>query len=93
MFRGNYKQTNTDGTPVGYIYVDVVLYEGKFYKALSPVSQSPFQNSTFWEFLGTSYIFSSQTPPINPVVGQQWEKNGILYTYYYDGNNYSWVQL
>jgi hypothetical protein len=93
MFRGNYKKTNIDGTPVGYIYGDVVLYEGKLYKAIFSTYESPFQNSETWEYIGNGSLFSSQTPPINPAVGQQWEKNGIVYTYYYDGNNYSWVQF
>ena len=54
---------------------------------------SPFQEAIAWEFIGTSRVFSGSEPPINPVEGQQWERNGTIYTYYFDGDNYAWVEF
>ena len=31
MFKGKYKEKNSDGTPAGYIGGDTILYEGVIY--------------------------------------------------------------
>jgi hypothetical protein len=93
MFKGKYKEKNSDGTSVGYIGGDTIVYEGVIYKALFSTSVSPFQNAKDWQYIGVSSIFSSSFAPINPQIGQQWENGGKLYTYYYDGNSYAWIEL
>jgi len=92
MFRGTYQQISSDGLPVGYIFGDVVSYEGNLYKAISETCLSPQQDPTSWSYFGTSNIYFSSTPPLNPQIGQQWSNGARVYTYYYDGNNYSWVE-
>lgn len=93
MFRGNYKKLSFNGVVNGYAANDTVVFQGNVYKCLIPTSNSPIQESKKWEYIGNSIIYSSEYPPIKPEIGQLWEKNGIVYTYFYDGNNYSWVQL
>lgn len=91
MFRGTYKTINQDGLPVGYVYGDIVSYEGNLYKAILETCLSPQQDPVSWSFVGNNNIYFSQTPPLNPQVGQQWSNGSRVYTYFYDGNNYSWV--
>jgi hypothetical protein len=93
MFRGNYQKTNNNGNKFYYKFGDVVNYQGSLYKATKPTMSSPFQDGSSWEYLGLSELFSSPTPPINPKEGQYWERDGVVYYYFYDGNNYSWVQF
>ena len=93
MFRGNYQKINSIGEKIYYKAGDTVLYEGNLYSALKPTTNSPFQDKKSWKFFGLSNVYVSETPPIEPSVGQHWEKNGKLYYYYYDGNNFSWVEL
>lgn len=93
MFRGEYKKLNSNGVRVKYITKDTVIYQGNIYECTSPTSDSPIQKKNKWNYTGSYVLFSSDSPPINPKIGQQWEKNGIIYTYYYDGNNYSWIQF
>jgi len=45
MFKGTYKEKNSDGTPVGYIGGDTIVYEGVLYQALFSTSESPLQNA------------------------------------------------
>lgn len=93
MYRGEYKSTNSNGLNEEYQVNDVVLFEGSLYKALKTTKQSPFQNQEAWKFIKIGNIFVSNTPPINPVEGQQWQRNGIIYTYYFNEENYSWVEF
>lgn len=93
MFRGEYKKNNYNGVPINYVYGDTVLFEGNIYEVILPTSKSPFESPNNWSFIGSSTLYPSDTPPINPQLGQQWEKNGFVYTYFFDGNNYSWVQF
>lgn len=93
MYRGEYTKTTSIGLTKKYQSNDVVLFEGNLYKAKRNVELSPFQEAIAWEFIGTSRVFSGSEPPINPVEGQQWERNGTIYTYYFDGDNYAWVEF
>ncbi len=93
MFRGEYKKNNFNGIRAKYFAKDTVIFQGNIYECLSPTSDSPIQNPQKWEYNGNYILYVGETPPISPQVGQQWEKNGAVYTYFYDGNNYSWVQL
>lgn len=73
--------------------MDSVLFHGKIYEAKMSTYLSPIEKPLAWEFKGTSEIYTSPNAPLNPVVGQIWSTNGRFYTYYYDGNNYSWVEI
>jgi hypothetical protein len=93
MFRGTYQKIGTNGVAVYYGSGDTIIFEGNLYKNIAPTTNSPFTEPTSWEYLGVYNLYSRSTPPINPKVGQLWENNGVVYTYYYDGNNFSWVQF
>jgi hypothetical protein len=54
---------------------------------------SPIENTNSWNFVGSTEIFNSGNPPLNAEIGQIWVKDGIYYSYYYDGNNYAWVAI
>lgn len=93
MYKGEYVTTTSIGLNKKYQANDVVLFEGNLYKARKNVILSPFQEKDAWEFIGTSRVFVGTSPPIDPVEGQQWEREGVVYTYYFDGDNYSWVEF
>jgi hypothetical protein len=93
MFRGVYKKNSVNGNPMNYIHGDIVVYQGNLYKNIRQTSLSPQYDANSWSFIGTNVLYVSDIPPIDPKIGQQWSKNGKIYTYYYDGNNYSWVEL
>lgn len=93
MYKGPYNQYTASGLKYIYQTGDVILFEGNLYKAQKETNFSPFQDSLAWSYTGKSQIFFGDQPPINPQEGQQWERNGILYTYFFDGDNYSWVQF
>jgi len=93
MFKGEYKKISFDGTPFTYQKGDSILFQGKIYKALNYTNLSPIEQNDNWQFQGISEIYASDNPPLEPKVGQIWSTNGKYYSYYYDGNNYSWVQI
>lgn len=93
MYKGEYTSTNVNGLTEKYQVKDVVLFEGKLYEAVKQTNLSPFQDKESWKFIKIGSIFVSDSPPIEPVEGQQWERNGIVYTYYFDNDNYSWVEF
>ena len=93
MFRGEFKKLNYKGIPNEYTVGDTVLFEGNIYQNVIPTKKSPYESSNSWKYFGSGNLYSSENPPINPKIGQIWEKNGVLYTYYYDGNNFSWVNF
>lgn len=93
MFRGEYKNKNFDGSPLFYKRGDSILFHGKIYEAKDLTVSSPIENSDIWLYKGLSEIYYSDNPPLNPKVGQVWLKEGKYYSYFYDGNNYSWVEF
>lgn len=93
MFRGKYKKLAANGVPQLYISGDAVLFEGNIYKAVKPTTKSPFTEPQNWKYEGVGTIYTSDTPPVEPKLGQLWENNGIVYTYYYDSNGFAWVQF
>lgn len=93
MFRGEYLQINPSGLNNRYQFGDTVLFEGNIYIALKETEFSPYQDPIAWKYTGKNSIFFSDQPPINPQEGQQWENNGVIYTYYYDGDKFTWVQF
>lgn len=93
MFRGYYKAKQSSGIANVYNVGDTILFEGSVYKAKKSTTKSPFEDKKTWKFIGITEIYQSNTPPINPVVGQHWEKEGKLYIYYKDVNGFSWVEV
>ena len=93
MYKGNYKSTDTKGNRSIYLIGDTVFFQGQIYEAVANTSLSPLQARNVWKSTGSYRPFVSDNPPINPIVGQQWIKDGILYTYYLDEDGYSWVEL
>jgi hypothetical protein len=93
MYKGEYNKTKVTGLNNRYQSGDVVLFEGNLYKAEKTTELSPFQDPIAWTFTGKSRLFSGIEPPIDPIEGQQWERDGVVYTYYFDGDNYSWVEF
>lgn len=93
MFRGNYKTYDYNGVVAKYFVNDTVVFQGRIYKCSAPTSNSPIQSPIKWEYIGNHVLYSGANPPISPKIGQSWETNGKIYTYYYDGTNYSWVQF
>lgn len=93
MFRGEYLKTLPSGLFNRYQSGDTILFEGNIYQAVKNTYLSPFQEPNSWKYTGNHIIYFSNTPPINPKEGQQWEKDGIVYTYIYDGDNFSWVEF
>lgn len=93
MFRGEYLKTLPSGLSNTYQFGDTILFEGNVYKALKQTNMSPYQDPLAWKYTGNNNIFFGSQPPINPKEGQQWENNGILYTYYYDGDKFSWIEF
>jgi hypothetical protein len=93
VFKGKYKKKLSDGSLATYSTNDVVMFHGKLYAAKEPVSLSPLENTNSWNFVGSTEIFNSDNPPLNAEIGQIWVKDGIYYSYYYDGNNYAWVAI
>lgn len=93
MFKGKYKKLLADGSLAVYVAGDVVIFHGKLYTAKEPVTLSPVEQSPSWLFSGNTEIYNSSNPPLDPQVGQIWSKDGRFYSYYYDGSNYSWVEI
>lgn len=93
MFRGEYQKSSYDGTLNLYSVGDYVLYQGKIFKTTAATSSAPWENDNKWEFTGSTETSISDIKPINPSVGQFWITSGKIYTYYYDGNNFAWVEL
>lgn len=93
MFKGSYKTTDSLGSPLKYFKGDSVLFHGKIFEAIKPTLYSPVEDKDSWEFKGMTEMYESENPPLDPVVGQLWSSNGRYYSYYYDGNNYSWIQV
>lgn len=93
MFRGNYQKIGTNGVANQYLVGDTVIYEGNLYETINSTYGSPFTDPSSWKYMGVYNLFSRSNPPISPKIGQLWEYNGKIYTYYYDGNNYSWIQF
>ena len=93
MYRGEYTKNNFNGLKTRYQFGDITSFEGKLYKCEKSTEFSPFQDSKSWSFTGTFILFSSDTAPLNASEGQLWERNGVIYTYYFDGDNYSWVEF
>jgi hypothetical protein len=93
MFRGKYKKLDASGLKKQYLAGDTVLFEGNIYKAIKQTELSPFRDKQSWQLTGSNVIYSSNTPPISPTTGQYWEKDGKVYVYHYDGNNYSWAEF
>jgi len=93
MYKGNYKPTDNNGNRSVYLIGEKVFFQGHIYEAVLNTSFSPIQAPKSWKITGTTIPFISNIPPFNPIVGQQWIKDGIIYTYYQDPNGYSWVEL
>ncbi len=93
MYKGNYKSIGPDGHYIEYSPGQIVSFEGNLYKCIRTSTKSPFRDKNGWSFIGDSVIYTSSNPPIEPKIGQLWEKNGVVFTYYYDGNNFAWVQF
>jgi predicted homoserine dehydrogenase-like protein len=93
MFKGNYKSKNSNGTVYVYSKGDSMLFQGKLYEAARSTYLSPIQQSEAWNYKGVTEIYTSDNPPLNPVVGQIWNTNGRYYSYFYDGNSYTWVEI
>ena len=93
MFKGTYKKKLGDGSYNVYSPTDTVLFHGKIYETKQSTYLSPIEKASAWEYRGLSEIYISDNPPLDPKVGQIWSTNGKFYTYYYDGNNYTWVEL
>jgi hypothetical protein len=93
VFKGNYKRLLADGSLAVYVAGDSILFQGKLYTAKEPVSLSPTEQSESWSFSGSTEIYNSSNPPLSPEVGQIWSKDGRFYSYYYDGNSFSWIEI
>lgn len=93
MFRGNYQKIGTNGIAVYYATGDTIVFEGNLYESINPTTFSPIAEPSSWRYIGLYNLFSRNVPPIKPKLGQVWENNGKLYTYFYDGNNKNWVQF
>lgn len=93
MYKGNYTPTDFNGNQSVYFIGDKILFEGNIYEAITNTSFSPSQFPVSWKITGYGRPFISERPPLNPIVGQQWVNDGILYTYYQDADGYSWVEL
>jgi hypothetical protein len=93
VFRGTYRKKLGNGTFNVYSALDTVLFQGNLYEAKKPTYLSPIENQSAWEYKGLSEIYNSANPPLDPQVGQIWTTNGKFYTYFYDGNNYAWVEI
>lgn len=93
MYKGDYRKTDVNGSPVFYSTGDSINFHGKIYEAINYTSLSPIENADFWKYKGLTEIYNSTNPPLNPKIGQVWQTNGKHYVYYYDGNNYSWVEF
>lgn len=93
MFRGKYKKRLGSGVPNTYGPKDTVLFQGNLYEAKQSTSFSPVEKPDYWEYKGVSEIYISDNPPFDPQIGQVWSTSGKFYTYFYDGNNYAWVEL
>lgn len=93
MFRGTYRKKLGDGTYNTYSPLDTILFHGKLYEAKTSTYHSPVEKPSYWEYKGLSEIYTSDNPPLEPKVGQIWATNGRFYNYYYDGNNYAWVEI
>lgn len=93
MYKGNYKPTDSNGNRSVYLIGEKVFFEGNVYEATTNTSLSPSQFPNNWKLTGATKPFINDRPPFNPVVGQQWIKDGRMYTYYQDIDGYSWVEL
>jgi len=93
MYKGNYKSTDNNGNRSIYLIGEKVFFQGHIYEVISNTSFSPIQAPHAWKITGATRPFISDTPPLYPVVGQQWIKDGILYTYYQDEDGYSWAEI
>lgn len=94
MFKGQYKRKLSDGLLHTYTPGDTILFQGKLYKSRGPTFLSPVEAPLKWEFQGVEQdVYISSNPPIDPSIGQIWSTNGRFYSYYYDGNNYAWVEI
>jgi hypothetical protein len=92
MFKGQFKFKNATGVPYTYSNGDVVVYDGKVYKALTTTQLSPLQGTKDWIFLNLSQPYKGTNPPVNPKENQFWiSDDGIMYVYFYDGNSYQWI--
>lgn len=93
MYKGEFKSIDFNGSPSVYLVGDTVLFQGNIYEVIANTSLSPTQSPNSWKFFGNDRPFVSDKPPINPVVGQRWIKDGILYYYYQDADGYSWAEI
>jgi hypothetical protein len=93
MYKGNYKSTDQNGNRSIYLIGEKVFFQGQIYEAISNTSFSPTQSPSAWKITGTFRPFISESAPLNPIVGQQWIKGGVIYTYYQDADGYSWVEV
>jgi hypothetical protein len=93
MFRGKYQKLTSSGVAEYYSTGDTVLFEGNLYENLIPTSLSPFAEPNSWKYKGLYNLYSGSNPPIKPKLGQLWQKDGKIYTYFFDGSNNDWVQF
>jgi hypothetical protein len=94
MFKGQYKFNTPSGLAPLYKAGDMVLNQGRIYKCVLPTQKSPLQSPSNWSFTGNSELYSSATPPINPVENQVWiSDNGIAYVWFKDPNGFQWVAI
>ena len=92
MFKGQFKFKSATGIPFTYTNGDVVVYEGKVYKANNTTQNSPLQAAKDWQYLNLSEPYRGTYPPVNPKENQVWiSDDGISYIYFYDGNSYQWI--
>lgn len=94
MFRGKFKFKNSSGASYTYNIGDVVLHQGRLYKAVKNTKNSPFQILSDWSFLSITEPYRGTYPPVNPKENQVWiSDDGINYVYFYDGDTYQWIAI
>lgn len=94
MFRGQFKSYNSTGSTITYSRDDIVLYQGKLYKALKTTQQSPLQDNSNWSITGITETFKGSVPPVKPLENQLWMADtGVLYIWYKDPTGFQWVQI
>lgn len=77
-----------------YSAKDTVSFQGRLYECKQHTYESPFENPSVWNFIGSSNPYKSSNPPLNPVENQSWiNDNGIQYFWLKDDNGFQWVQI
>ena len=94
MFRGKYKFNTSSGLAPLYKAGDMVLNQGRIYRCVSPTQKSPLQVPPNWSFTGNTELYTSPSPPINPVENQVWiSDSGIAYVWFKDPNGFQWIEV